>query len=237
MRQTIEDLRERIHRIERPGLRADRSGLSSGFFALDRLLGKDGLAQGTLIEWVGDGPGGGAASLALAVAANVLRESGALVVIDGEGEFYPPAARQLGVPLERTIVVRPDTMKSALWAWEQSLRCPGVAVTLGRFDAGGDRLFRRFQLAAEAGGGLGFLLRPTQNRTGPSWAARQIGVRSVPASGRCDSLGRRLKIWLARRHGDTSDLSAEVELDDETSLVPVVSELAHPASTGRAAAG
>src|SRR5205823_11439094 len=99
----------------------------------------------------------GAATLALAVAARALQQGGACVVIDGTGEFYPPAADDLGIPLERMVVVRPDNPRIALWAWEQALRCEGVAVTVGWIGELSDRPFRRLQLAAEAGGGLGFL--------------------------------------------------------------------------------
>src|SRR5260221_14684451 len=154
--QIIQDLRERIQGIEAAPQSGERS-VSTGFEALDRALGA-GLKGGSLIEWVGEGEdeGSGAATLALTVAANILRQDGALMVIDDTGDFYPVAAAELGVPLDRTIVVQPDTRMSAMWAWEQSLRCPGVAVTFGRIDAIDDRLLRRLQLAAETGGGLGF---------------------------------------------------------------------------------
>jgi len=182
--QVLEDLRDRIQRIERSGRRAaETNRVSTGFKALDELLPDGGLKRGTLIEWLGHGEGSGAATLALTVAAHVLREEGVLVVIDGTREFYPVAASCLGIPLGRTVVVQPDERAAVLWAWEQSLRCPGVAVTLGWIDALDDRLFRRLQLAVETGSGWGFLLRPPDGgATWATWAATRIGVKALPVS-------------------------------------------------------
>ncbi len=174
----LDDLRERILRIERPPDRAEITGLSTGLPALDGLLAHRGLKPGSLIEWLGDGEGSGAAELALTVAAHLLKREGALVVIDGAGEFYPPAAVEKGVPLPRMAVVRPPTRMTGLWAWEQALRCPAVAVTFGSIDAINDRLFRRLQLAVETGGGVGFLLRPPADQAAPSWASTRIMVRA-----------------------------------------------------------
>lgn len=221
--KSIEELRDCIHRLETSEKCAERSVLSTGFDALDRLFANRGLARGTLTEWLGEAEGTGAAALALTVAAHLLREEGFLVVIDRAGEFYPPAAAHMGIPVERTIIVRPDTRLSELWAWEQSLRCSGVAVTLGWFDAMGDQIFRRLQIAAETGGGLGFLLRPADCRAGPSWAATRMCVKSLPANSELHSLGRRLQVSLARRQVGCCAGAIELELDDEACHVPEIS--------------
>jgi hypothetical protein len=172
----IDDLRDRIRGIEmfRPNANG-RDAISTGFSGLNRLLADGGLRRGTLTEWVGDAAGSGAVTLAMAVSAHILRREGTLVVIDEGGEFYPVAGAQLAIPLERTAIVRPDSSKAALWAWEQSLRCPGVAVTFGKIDPANDRAIRRLQMAAEAGGGLGFLI-PPPGSSGTSWAAARIRV-------------------------------------------------------------
>lgn len=233
----LQDLRERIRGLE--GLRDHgprEAGVPTGFTALDRLLADGGLRKGTLIEWHSDSEGGGAATLALAVSVSVLRPGGILVVIDDPHEFYPVGAAQLGVPLDRTVVVRPDGQRAALWAWEESLRAPGVAVTFGRLGAVTDRIVRRLQLAIEAGGGLGFLVRPPGCPAGASVATR-LHVEPVPTPGGCLGLGRRLRVRVTRGQAGGGRAVTELELGNEPSPVPLVPELAGPVAADRRAVG
>src|SRR5262249_16312768 len=155
------------------------------------------------VEWLNDGEGSGAFTLALSVAAKALRRGGAFVMVDGAKEFYPPAAAQLGIPLERTLVVRPDDPRAALWVWEQALRCEGVAVTLGWMEELSDRACRRLQVAAETGRGLGFLLRPMACRATPSWAAARLKVMPLPSRGPLYALERNLRVELL--HGGSEE--------------------------------
>src|SRR5207244_13566260 len=87
-------------------------------------------------------------------------ERGLLVVADPRRSFYPPAAGGWGVELARTLVLRPRVARATLSAVVQALRCPAVGAVIGWFDALTGADGRRLQLAAEAGGGLGVLLRP-----------------------------------------------------------------------------
>jgi protein ImuA len=223
----LADLRDRIRGIEGVRDRGERErGVSTGFSALDRLLADGGLRSGTLVEWRGPA-GGGALSLALAVAAQLTRADGALVVIDAGRDFYPVGAAGLGVSLDRTVVVRPDDPAAAQWAWEESLRAPGVAVTFGRVGALDDRAARRLQLAAEAGGGWGFLV-PPPGRSGATWAATRIEVSPRPGG----EFGRRLRVRVTRGQAGAR-AEAEVELAHEASPVPVAPELARPVARRR----
>jgi len=191
--ELIRDLRDRTQRIASAHRRACQSGpIATGFAALDGILPADGLEGGTLVEWLADGAGSGAMTLSLSVAARALGQGGACVVIDPGQEFYPPAAAELGVPLERMVIVRPSGPRLALWAWEQALRFRGVAVTLGEMGPLSDQPFRRLQLAAEAGGGLGFFIRPAACRAQPSWAAARLGVSALPSG----ELERRWRVEL-----------------------------------------
>lgn len=234
--QVIEELRERMRGLEGGRRWADDgpTGVPTGLSELDGLLG-GGLRRGTLVEWIGDSAGCGAATLALAVAAQMLRSGGAFVVIDPAGEFYPVAAAQLGIPLDRTAVVRPDAPAPALWAWEQALRCPGVGVTCGQLDVLDDRVFRRLQLAVEEGGGLGFVLRRPGRQAAAGWGATCIRVQPLPTPNDESPLCRRFRLRLNR--GAKSNDTVEVELNHEASAVHLVSELADPTALREAAAG
>src|SRR5262245_57232238 len=119
----LQELRDRIRGIE--GVR-DRgpqdAGVSTGFAALDRVLAGRGLRGGSLTEWRGEREGSGAMTLALAVAVNLVRDAGSLVIIDDDRDIHPVGLAGLGVPLDRTLVVRADDPTGGLWAWEQALR-------------------------------------------------------------------------------------------------------------------
>ena len=215
-------LREQIRQIEAPFSSA-RQRVPTGFAPLDRILPDGGLRRGSLIEWLSDCDGSCAASLALAIATRVLGERSVLVMIDGLGTFNPLAAAELGISMNRMIVIRPDTPSNAWWAWEQSLRCPDVRVTLGWLASLGERVFRRLQLAVQAGGGFGFLLRPIEGKS-VSWGTTRLKVQPLPSAGR--GLGRCLQVELLRGWGGARRPPAEVELDHETGNVPAISRMA-----------
>jgi hypothetical protein len=101
--------------------------------------------------------------------------------IDTGGDFYPPAAAQLGLPLERLLVVRAKRNADALWVCEQALRCQAVAVVVLPVRTIDTYASRRLQLAAETGGGLGFLLR-SDARGGHTFAATRLRLDPLPGT-------------------------------------------------------
>lgn len=237
--ELINDLRERLRGMEtaqRPG----RTAIPASAMGLARILPDRGFEWGTLIEWLSEGDGHDAATLALVMSARLMeREGGALVVIDGNQEFYPPAATGLGIPLERTVMVQPGNGREALWALEHSLRSRAVAVALGWVGGLNDRVYRRLQLAAEAGGSLGFLLRPASCRADPSWAEVRLLVQALPLASQgkrsmVQSSGRRLRVEVLHCRGGAGGGAVELELHDEAGHVRLAARLAHPAPRSRA---
>jgi len=230
----LHELRERLRQIDCSRVPAPESGAlsSTGIAALDGLLPSSAFRAGMIVEWVMEGPGSGAARLALPMAIEALQSGGALVVIDDRHEFYPPAALRLGIDLDRTIVVRPRNRQETVWTFEQALRCTGVAATLGWIDTLPDRVFRRLQLAAEHGAGLGLFLRPAAARREPTWADIRWLVQPVPGN---VSSGRRLRVELLHCRGGTGGGALPLEISDETGAVLMVPPLAAPASVPRAA--
>lgn len=175
----VERLRRLVQRMEGrvETLQSDQPVVfSAGGAVLDRLLPHGGLRPGTLVEWVCDARRAGANLLAMVAAANILAHESSghrpLVVVDGLGDssigggeaFYPPAAISLGIPAEAMIVMRKQrghSRSDLIWAIDQSLRSGAVAAVYAEI---GDWLdpadARRLQLAAEAGGAVGLLVRP-----------------------------------------------------------------------------
>lgn len=231
--ECLQELRDRIRGIEGVHDRGSfDAGLPTGFPTLDRLLNGRGLRTGSLVEWRGEREGSGAETLALAVAANLMRDDGALVVIDTDRDFFPVGAAGLGVPLDRTVVVRSEDDVGGLWAWEQSLRTPGVTVALGRLEKVSDQVARRLQLACEAGGGVGFLIRPP-DAPSVTWAATRIVVAGKPAAG--NGIGWRLRVRVTRGQAGPREAVTEVELGHEARPLPVAAELAGPVANRRPA--
>jgi len=231
--ELVRALREQIAAIEGARRGGSDGPLSSGCEALDRLLPGRGFRWGTLVEWLAAEGGSGAGTLALYTARQAVREGGALVVLDQARQFYPPAAARLGIELDKMIVVQTPREVDNTWALDQTLRCPAVAAVLAWPEKLDGRTFRRLQLAAEEGGGLGVLVRPQNARHEPSWADVRLLVEPLPAA--TADAGRRLRIQVLRGRGTTSGGSVEVEIDDETRTVHLAARLADPTAHPRAA--
>lgn len=230
----VETLRREIARLEQSPARSRGRPISSGCDPLDRLLPEGGFRRAALAEWLSAGEGSGATTLALGAARQACRDGGALVVLDRHREFYPPAAVRLGIEPEELIVVQAGSQADADWALDQALRCRGVAAVLAWPERLDGRTFRRLQLAAEEGGGLGLLIRPLVSRGEPSWADVRLLVEPLPAEPLL-SRKRRLRIHLLRCRGGAAGQSIDLEIDDETYSVHLAARLAHPAAHRRAA--
>jgi hypothetical protein len=189
-----------------------RSVISTGFRPLDALLPAGGVRPGSLVEWLAEGEagpgGGGAASLAFAVACRLAAASGGeaseqarprtIVVVDRTGWFHPPAVMPWLGDERRLVVARPSRDDDEIWTIDQALRCTGVAAVLawprarvGRSIATrGSRpegslqqwstAMRRWQLAAAASGAVGLFVRPLATRSESSWAETRIAVSPLP---------------------------------------------------------
>jgi hypothetical protein len=209
-RHIVQALREQISTLEHARRPRDGKSISSGCGPLDLLLPEEGFRWGTLVEWLSAEAGGGAATLAFASAREAGSEGGAVVVFDAAREFYPPAAVRLGIRLENLIVVQAATTADNLWALDQALRCSGVAAAVAWLEKLDGRTFRRLQLAAEEGGGLGLLIRPQEARSEPSWADVRLLVEPLPSTA---GTNRRLRIEILRCRAATGG-SVNVELLD-----------------------
>ena len=153
----LAELAEQVRRICRRGA-VDLPPCPSGLAELDEAL-RGGFARGAIHELIAVGEGAAARSIALLTAARAAGEHKSILFIDTAGDFYPPGAAQLGVPLERLVIVRPGSRMDALWACEQALRCTAVAAVITCLPRALEtQISRRLQLAAEAGRNVGLLV-------------------------------------------------------------------------------
>ena len=191
----LEGLRARIRAIEGGGVDFGRDVAPLGG-PLDAALPWRGLPYRALHEVSGLA----ATSVVAAMARRFLRRGGALVwcrdtrLAPELGELYGPGLARFGLAPERVIVVQACGETEVAWAFEEALRCRGVACAvaeIGRLDL---LISRRLQLAAEAGGGAGLVLRPEPDPL-PNAALTRWRAEPVTAT---DGIFWRLALWRAK---------------------------------------
>ncbi len=219
--QIVGQLKSQLRRLEK-GSALGESVLQSGWQTLDGLLPGGGFRRGKLVEWLHATEASGAGTLSL-LAAQTISQGGTLVVIDGgidggkSTNFYPPAAAAWGIDLKNLVVVRPQRQVDIMWAWDQVLRCEAVSAAWGRVDRLDENSFRRWQLATENSGAVGFLLRSATMRGQPSWSDVQLLVEPV-GQPRATPQKRCLRVEIVRCRGAAAGRAVELELDESAPL-------------------
>src|SRR5436853_494532 len=105
----LDRLRDQLAACGCPAEDVDRSLIRTDYPVLDRLLPAGGLRRGSIVELLDPGPGGGAETVAAVLTRVACRSPGVVVVVDRDGQFYPPALAAWDVPWERLVVVRAET--------------------------------------------------------------------------------------------------------------------------------
>lgn len=222
--QVLQALAQRIHDIEAsapPGRQPPPLGIAP----LEKLLPEGRLPDGSLVELLSASEGAGTWTLALVMAKHVCGADRVLVIVDGQDCFYPPAAARLGIDLDRSIVVHPRNRRDTVLAMNLSLRCSAIGAVVGAIDPLSTLDARRLQLAAEAGGSVGFLFRPRRALRTPSFANLRLMISPVvtPSAARC------LRVEVVRCRAGKSGQSVLLEVSDEAIPVRELPEVAAPA--------
>ncbi|MFC7738104.1 ImuA family protein [Roseomonas sp. GCM10028921] len=139
---------------------------------MDRDLPGGGLPRAALHEILSDGAGAAAGFAALLMA----RSGSTVFWIARDPDPWPPGLAGFGLPPSRLVVAQPSNHQDALWATEEALRCPAVSAVLLMTERPDATAMRRLQLAAETGGGIGLLLRASEEEEGPSLATTRWRV-------------------------------------------------------------
>lgn len=173
---------------------------------------------------------------AAAQKASTGREPGVIVIADPRRDFYAPAAVRLGLRPDQLILLQHPREEELYWAIEQALRCPAVAAVYAAADLSSttrqaflgsnldQRWLRRFQLAAEQGGGLGIFVRPIRVAGRPTWADLQWRVTldsTPPGSRESQTLEANvpLQVELLRCRSQTSGGAVALQLNLQTGEV------------------
>lgn len=181
--------------------------LPTGFPALDEGLPGGGWPRAGLIEILPACFGAGELSLLLPALSVVTRRPEArwCAWVAPPLQPFAPALAVHGVAVERVLVVHArggdrqsgapksgrGAGKSALWAFEQTLRSGGCDVAMAWLRSALPRQVRRLHLAAEQGGTLGVLFRPREAARDSSPAALRVAVEPAAAGARVTLLKSR----------------------------------------------
>lgn len=206
-------------------LESDRGKtFSSGLEALDELAPGGAWNRGAVHEFLSEGGMVPAFPALLIARAAIKRPEGEAAIIwcDPLKRFYPPAAAALGVPLRRLYLLHTAEAKEQLWAIGQCLRCGGVGATVAALGRLSQLEARRLQLAAEAGGGIGVLLRPA----GSSSRIYAAATRWLVSRAAGDNVVQRWRLQLVHGHGGRVGEGVYLEHSRETNLVRATFELA-----------
>ncbi|HYD98628.1 MAG TPA: hypothetical protein VEH84_04540 [Alphaproteobacteria bacterium] len=166
-------LRQQVRRIEGAGA-AGAGALPLGLPAIDEALPDGGLALARVHEVAG----GDGAETAFC-AALLGRMAGPVLWLARGHDLYAPGLAAYGLPPERLLVMVPGGDPAILWAMEEALRCRALAAVVGEVGRLPAVAARRLQLAAEAGGTTGLLLRWAGRA-----AAKSAAERSAVAASR-----------------------------------------------------
>jgi protein ImuA len=173
-RRLIERLRARLARLDSSALAGRGAVLPLGIATIDRALPRGGLVRGALHELFGGPAALGFAVMLSGRLAGSGAESGAgsepesesasghVLWIGPRDDLFAPGLVELSLPPEQLIVVRARARDARLWALEEGLRSPGLAVAVAEIDRLDLTRSRRLQLAAEASGVSALLLRPSE---------------------------------------------------------------------------
>ena len=228
-------LRARIARLDRSGARAEGDSLPL-CDAIDQRLPGGGLARAAVHEVLAADPGAAAGFCGLLLA----RARGTVLWIAAEPDAWPPGLARFGLSPADLVLVQAPRRQDALWAMEESLRCPGVAGALLAVNGLDLTAARRLQLAAEAGGAIGLLLcSDGEAEAGATAALTRWRVGALAGTGGAHDLGDpRWRLELLRGRGarpqrwevvwrpaaerlDLDDADAEIGQETEAEAMPV----------------
>ncbi|MFM2044414.1 MAG: hypothetical protein RLY86_2990 [Pseudomonadota bacterium] len=184
----LAELRERVRRIEGVGGADGSAVVPLGIPDLDRALPGGGLALGALHEVVGpevDLDSGAATAFAAVLLGRLSAGRGPVFWICRRLDLYAPGLAGYGLSPDRLVLVHVEgtgraAAADALWAMEEALRCREVGAVLAEVGELDLSASRRLQLAAEAGGVPGLLLRLGPRRLEASAAVTRWSLRAAP---------------------------------------------------------
>ncbi|MFC0406769.1 ImuA family protein [Roseomonas elaeocarpi] len=187
----LEQLRAQVSRLERGSTVCDAVPLCA---PIDGWLPDNGLLRGAVHEVLSGDEGAAVGFCAMVLG----RLGGTVAWIAPEPDAAPEGLRRFGLEPAAILFVAATEPADALWAMEEALRCSALAGALLVTASPGLAAARRLQLAAEAGGGLGLLLRPDEGAALPTAALTRWRVAAAHESSTGSAAPSRQPRWQPR---------------------------------------
>jgi hypothetical protein len=170
-----------------------KTGLPTGFAALDAVLRESGWPRGALIELLSGGAGIGELRLLLPALASLGARGFYQIWIDPPQLPYAPGLLLRGIDLQRLVVARPRDHRQWLWATEQALRSAGCGAVVCWTGDGRSRYaeLRKLQVAAAERGCLCFVFGDLRGADTASPAALRLRLACEPNGLAIDILKQR----------------------------------------------
>ncbi|GAB3242784.1 translesion DNA synthesis-associated protein ImuA [Chitinimonas naiadis] len=151
-----------------------------GHAALAGVLPGGGWPQAAVSEIIPSRAGCGELRMLLPALAKLTQAGQKVLLIAPPHIPYAPAWQAAGVDMRHLTWIATENEHDAQWAMEQALREPACGAVVGWFKQSlSDRNCRRLQLAAETGGGCGFVLREGKAEALSSPFSLRLAVESV----------------------------------------------------------
>lgn len=153
---SIQQLRDQLARMAGPGRRGAASAIPVGVAEIDSQIPGCGLLRGGIHDVVGDLP---AITGFLAALLGRQKTIARLLWVTPYADLFAPGLNQLGLDHKRLVVARARRDDDRLWAAEEALRETGIGAVVAEVEDADLTETKRLQLAAEASGNIGFIIR------------------------------------------------------------------------------
>lgn len=153
---SIQQLRSQLARMGGSGRRAELSVLPIGVPEIDSHLPGCGLARGGIHDVVGDLPAITGFLSALLGRQKAIRH---LLWVTPQADLHAPGLAQFGLDHRRLMLACTRRGDDRLWAAEEGLRESSIGAVIAEVDDADLTETKRLQLATEASGSIGFLIR------------------------------------------------------------------------------
>jgi protein ImuA len=138
---------------------------------------------GAIHELVSSSPEETAASTGFisALLPSFMQEHRKLVWIDPTQHIFPPGLSRYGIQPQHILFIKTPKEKDMLWAFEEALKCKGLAAVVGNIRSLSFTESRRLQLAVEKSRVTGFIIRQSPRNPAPIAAVARWHIHSLPS--------------------------------------------------------